>query len=68
MKKLVIGLAAGWIAAPALAGGVTVKPLLDLRLRWENVDQDGIAKDANAVTLRARTGAEVTLGDFRLLG
>src|SRR5438552_16718175 len=68
MKKLVLGLAAGWIAAPALAGGVTVKPLLDLRLRWENVDQDGIAQDANAVTLRARTGAEVTLGDFRLLG
>src|SRR5207247_7494074 len=68
MKKLVIGLAARWTAAPARAGGVTVKPLLDLRLRWENVDQDGIAKDANAVTLRARTGAEVTLGDFRLLG
>ncbi len=68
MKKLLIGLLGATFASPALATGITVKPLLDLRLRWENVDQDGIAKDANAVTLRARTGAEVTLGDFRLLG
>jgi hypothetical protein len=68
MKKLVIGLAAGWIAAPALAGGVTVKPILDTRLRWEDVDQDGIAKDANAVTLRARIGAEIKTGDWSVLG
>ena len=68
MKRLVIGLAAGWIAAPSVAAGVTVKPLLDFRLRWENVDQDGIAKDANAVTLRGRAGAEITAGDFKLLG
>ena len=68
MKKLLIGLFGTAFASPALATGITVKPLLDLRLRWENVDQDGIAKDANALTLRARTGAEVTMGDFRLLG
>src|SRR5438874_4398898 len=68
MKKLIIALLVATVATPALAAGVAVKPLLDLRLRWENVDQDGIAKDANAVTLRARTGAEITFGDFRLLG
>jgi hypothetical protein len=68
MKKLLTGLLATSLATPALATGVTVKPILDLRLRWENVGQDGIAKDADAVTLRARTGAEVTAGDFRLLG
>ena len=68
MKKFVIGFLATTITTPALAAGVTVKPLLDLRLRWENVDQDGIAKDANAVTLRGRAGAEITAGDFRLLG
>ena len=68
MKKLLIGLLGATFASPALATGITVKPLLDLRLRWENVDQDGIAREANAVTLRARTGAEITLGDFRLLG
>ena len=34
------------------------KPLFDLRLRAENVDQDGIANDAHATTLRARLGFE----------
>jgi hypothetical protein len=68
MKKLLTGLIVTSLASPGLASGVTVKPILDLRLRWENVEQDGIAKDADAVTLRARTGAEVTAGDFRLLG
>jgi hypothetical protein len=34
------------------------KPILDLRLRTENVDQDGIANDAHATTLRARLGFE----------
>jgi hypothetical protein len=64
----VIGLAAGCFAAPALADGIAIKPLLDTRLRWENVDQEGIAKDANAVTFRARGGAELSAGDWRLLG
>ena len=68
MKRLMIGLVAGWFAAPALADEVSVKPILDTRLRWENVDQQGIAKDANAVTFRARVGAELALGDWRLLG
>ena len=68
MKRLLIGLLATAFASPALATGTTIKPLLDLRLRWENVDQDGTAKTADAVTLRARTGAEVTAGDFRFLG
>src|SRR5579864_2257113 len=68
MNKLVIGLAAGWIAAPAIAADIDLKPLIDTRLRWENVDQDGVAENANAVTLRARVGAEVSTGDWRLLG
>ena len=32
------------------------KPIIDLRLRYETVDQDKIAKNADAVTLRARLG------------
>ncbi|MAG31029.1 MAG: hypothetical protein CL908_09085 [Deltaproteobacteria bacterium] len=36
----------------ALAGG---KPLLDVRLRWENADQDGLQR-SNAVTVRTRLG------------
>ena len=34
------------------------KPLFDLRLRTENVDQDGLGEDAHALTLRARLGFE----------
>jgi hypothetical protein len=34
------------------------RPLIDLRVRYEEVDQTGIAENANAATLRARLGAE----------
>ena len=68
MRRLVIGLAAGWFAAPALASGISVKPIIDTRLRWENVDQKGTAQNADAVTFRARVGAELATGDWRLLG
>ena len=37
----------------ALTGG---KPVADLRLRYESVDQAGFAKDADALTLRTRVG------------
>ena len=67
MKKLVIGLTAACISAPSFAAGIAVKPSLDVRLRWENVDQDGIAKEANALTLRARPGLEFSKGDWRVL-
>ena len=39
--------------------GLTFKPLVDLRVRYENVHQDGVTKNANAVTARLRAGAEV---------
>jgi hypothetical protein len=68
MKRLLIGLLATSFAVPAAASDMTMTPIIDLRLRWENVDQAGIARDADAVTLRARTGAEVAAGDFLLLG
>jgi hypothetical protein len=32
------------------------KPIIDLRLRYENVQQDGFAHEADAVTLRGRLG------------
>jgi alginate export protein len=35
-----------------------VKPILDTRLRYESVDQDGVAQTAEAMTLRARLGFE----------
>jgi hypothetical protein len=42
-----------------LIGAISeTKPLLDLRLRYEAVDQEPFAEDANATTLRVRPGFE----------
>lgn len=68
MKKFAIGLWAAFLASPSWADEVTVKPLLDLRLRLENVDQTGIARQADALTLRARPGFVASSGAFSLLG
>jgi len=55
------------IATPAFAGpgdpveigdGVTLDPIIDTRLRYESVDQDGKSENADALTLRMRAGAE----------
>jgi hypothetical protein len=35
-----------------------LKPILDTRLRYESVEQDGINQDAEAMTLRGRVGFE----------
>ncbi|OYW16475.1 MAG: hypothetical protein B7Z39_01195 [Novosphingobium sp. 12-64-8] len=40
-----------------VADGLTIDPILDARLRWENVDTP--AKGADAVTLRLRSGLEI---------
>ena len=49
------------VATPALAAPLKFKPLVDTRLRYEHVEQDGpvtITDDAEAVTVRARLGGE----------
>ena len=62
-----------WVAAAVLAAvahpaaAQELKPLVDARLRHEFVDQDGFARDANAVTARVRAGVEAGTGDFALL-
>lgn len=44
------------------------RPVIDLRLRSESVDQDGLPEDAHAVTLRGRVGAETgEVWGFKLL-
>lgn len=40
------------------ASSSIVKPIVDARLRYEHVDQDGFANDADAVTARVRAGLE----------
>lgn len=63
MKYLL--LATGLVAAgPACAQSITLKPLVDARTRYETVDQDGITKNADAVTVRVRAGVEARSGHF----
>ena len=49
-------------AGVAHARDVTLKPLGEARLRYEQVDQDGLAADADALTLRLRAGVETKAG------
>lgn len=59
LVPLLLGLAA--LAVPSLAAAADGPPgdiILDARLRYETVSQDGFAKDAQALTLRTRLGYE----------
>ena len=63
-----------WILALAALGGspvaaadFKVTPSLDVRLRYEGVDQDGLPRNAEAVTLRARPGVQLGSGPWSLL-
>lgn len=64
-SALVLALSIG--ATPAFAKDVEFKPLIDTRLRYESVDQDGLARDADAVTARMRAGFELKKDDFSFL-
>ncbi|MBB6124586.1 alginate export family protein [Sphingobium subterraneum] len=67
MHRLIFGVSLLAITTSAQAGEVKFKPLLDTRLRYETVDQQGIAKDADSVTMRVRSGAELSKGPFAFL-
>ena len=76
IRVFTILLAAGLWSVPAAAqiepipvgGGFTLRPLADARLRYEHVDQDGLAEPADALTVRLRTGLEAaTASGFSLL-
>jgi len=54
-------------AGVAHARDVTLKPLGEARLRYEQVDQDGLAADADALTLRLRAGVEAKAGRWSAL-
>jgi hypothetical protein len=59
MKSLAL-IAGALMAGAASAQDIAVQPLLDARLRFENVDQDGFGREANALTLRVRPGLQVS--------
>lgn len=46
----------------AQAQKISVKPVAEARVRYEHVDQDGIAAKADALTVRVRGGAQATGG------
>lgn len=54
-------------AGVAHAQDVTLKPLGEARLRYESVDQDGLAAGADALTLRVRAGVEAKAGRWSAL-
>ena len=62
---LIGGASAAHAAEPAGSGAFKIKPLLDARLRYENVDQPAL--DAEALSLRLRAGAEARVGRLSIL-
>jgi hypothetical protein len=54
-------------SSPAFANDITLKPLVDARLRYESVDQLPLAQDASAITARVRAGIEAKSGPFAVL-
>lgn len=64
MRFLTCCLLSSAVLIPAAANADGLKPIIDTRFRYENVDQTGVAKEANALTARARVGVEATEGKF----
>lgn len=55
--SMIFGWTGSVFASESFAGALTGgKPSLDIRYRFEWVDQEGLARDANANTLRTRVG------------
>lgn len=55
------------LASPGHADEVKWSPILDARIRYENVDQTGFTKDADALTARLRAGLQASFNDFIFL-
>lgn len=69
MRIVTTTIAIGALAAVSSAAGAQqLKPLADVRLRYETVDQAGFGANADALTFRLRAGAELSTSDWSLLG
>ena len=60
MKPAWLILASALAASPAMAQDIILKPLIEARLRYENVDQAGLPRDAEAATIRVRSGVQAS--------
>ncbi len=67
MKKTAIIFTMLSCTSPALADEFKLKPIVDARLRYEGVDQIGLASDAEAATIRIRSGVEAKKGAFAVI-
>jgi len=67
MTKWPFWAAAVLIAPAARAQDVRLAPVIDARLRWERVDQDGLPDRADAVTARLRSGIRAEAGRLQAL-
>jgi hypothetical protein len=72
LNMLLSASALATLATPALAQDIVFKPIVEARLRYETVDQDGplpltSSRDADAVTMRLRAGGELSKGPFAFL-
>jgi len=54
-------------AGPACAEPLVLKPLAELRIRYETVDQQGLPRDADALSFRLRGGLQATAGPWSAL-
>lgn len=63
MKILFASAAVLAVAGPAYAQEISLKPIAEARLRYEHIDQDGLAQEkADALTVRARAGLTASSG------
>ena len=54
-------------ATPAVAEPMTIKSVIDARMRYEHVEQEGFEKEAGALTARVRGATELSLDEWILL-
>ncbi|WP_242137069.1 hypothetical protein [Sphingomonas sp. TREG-RG-20F-R18-01] len=66
MKKWPLA-AVALLSSAASAQDIQLKPLIDARLRFEDVDQADIPRDAEALTARVRAGLAAESGPFQAL-
>jgi hypothetical protein len=67
MTRILIFLATIAPAGAAQAEDIVLKPIGEARLRYEQVDQDGLPADAEALTFRVRAGVEAKAGRWSAL-
>lgn len=67
MRTLMFAAALVAAEGAARADGLTLRPLVDLRLRYEAVEQDDLPAQADGLSMRARTGVSAARGPIGAL-